>query len=63
MKNIYDIMVCPKCGSDNTYQYDVDEINFDVDNTGHYKIFCQCQDCGATFVKNIYFKYEITEVV
>ena len=63
MKNIYDIMVCPKCGSGNTYQYDTDETDFDFDNTGHYRFFCRCQDCETTFVKNMYFKYEITEVV
>ncbi len=61
MKNIYDIMVCPKCGSDNVYQYDHDEIDFDIDNTGHYKFFCRCKDCETDFVKNMYFKYEITE--
>lgn len=63
MKNIYDIMVCPECDSDNTYQYDDDEIEFSDDNTGHYRFFCKCQDCGTRFVKNMYFKYEVKEVV
>ncbi len=63
MKNIYDIMICPECGSDNTYQYDLDGVEFYLDNTGYYKFFCQCQDCKTSFVKRMRFKYEITEAI
>ena len=41
-KTIYD-SICPKCGSDNWYQYDTDEIEFSFDGTGHYYIDCHCK--------------------
>ena len=36
-KTIYN-STCPKCGSDDWYQYDTDEVEFSFDGTGHYYI-------------------------
>jgi len=58
-KNIYDIMICPKCKSDNVSQYDVDEIDFDIDNTGHYYFNCYCCDCQNHFRLYMKFQYKI----
>lgn len=60
MKNVYDIIVCPKCGSGNTYKYDVDKDEFN--NIRHYKFFCKCQNCKTTFVKNMYVR-KITDII
>ena len=29
-------IVCPKCKSENWYEWSTDEISFDLDGTGHY---------------------------
>lgn len=60
-KSIIDVMICPDCNSDNCYSFDVDEIDFDTDNTGHYNIDCRCKDCGKIFRIYTKFKYTITD--
>lgn len=56
---IGDIMYCPKCDSDDTYEYDTDEIEFSYDGTGHYFVDCTCNNCKHTFRRYIHFKYQI----
>jgi RNase P subunit RPR2 len=51
--------VCPKCGSTNTYQYDVDECEFDCDGIGHYDVDIHCKDCGKDSRVYYKFKYEL----
>lgn len=60
MKTITDIMICPKCGSDNTYEYSVDEIEFCADGTGHYYSYCSCKDCDHNFKMCMEFDYSVT---
>lgn len=57
---ILDALDCPECGSDNTYEYNTDEIEFSYDGTGHYYVDCQCKDCKNSFRRYIHFKYQIT---
>lgn len=57
---IDEVMDCPNCGSDNTYSYSTDEIEFCNDGTGHYYIDCECKDCNQGFRRYIHFKYQIT---
>jgi hypothetical protein len=60
MKTIADIMNCPKCGSENTYEYSTDEIEFCYDGTGHYYVDCACADCKHKWRLRMYFKYDVT---
>jgi hypothetical protein len=53
-KTIADI-VCPKCKSDNWYQYDTDECNFRCDGTGHYRFDIHCKNCKE--YSRIFFKF------
>lgn len=59
-KTIYD-STCPRCGSDNWYCYNTDEIEFSVDGTGHYNIDCHCSNCNNEWRQYYKFKYAITE--
>ncbi len=58
---ISDVMICPECKSDNTYEYDTDEIEFNWDGTGHYCVYCQCKECGKRFKLCMNFNYLVTE--
>lgn len=61
-KSVDDVMICPKCGSNNCYSYNTDEIELDYDNTGHYFVDCCCKDCKNNFRLYTRFKYELTDV-
>lgn len=52
--------VCPKCG-DECYPYDIDEIDFSFDGTGHYYVYCYCKNCDKNFKRYYEFKYEVTK--
>lgn len=60
-KDIYDVMICPDCDSDDCYTYDTDEIEFDVGGDGHYYVDCHCRNCENTFRLYIKFKYSVTD--
>lgn len=60
MTTIDEVMICPKCNSNNTSEYSIDEIEFNSDGTGHYYVDCSCQDCGNHFRLYTNFKYDIT---
>lgn len=57
---IDDIRICPKCKSDNTYEYNTDEIEFDHTGNGHYYVDCHCQNCGHNFRLYMNFEYKVT---
>ncbi len=59
-KDIYDVMICPRCGESNCYEYSTDEISFDIDE-GQYIVDCHCQDCNHNFRLYMKFKYSVTE--
>lgn len=59
--NFYDVMVCPNCDSSNCYEYATDEIEFDIDGTGHYYVDCHCSECGRDFRLYTEFEYSITK--
>lgn len=61
MKTIDDVMICPKCGSDNCYLYNEDEVEFSYDGTGHYNIDCRCEECNNYFRLYTKFKYEVID--
>ena len=58
-KTIANKMTCPKCGSDNTYEYSTDEVMFDYDGTGHYMFYCSCKDCKHNWKAKMEFTYEV----
>lgn len=58
-KTFDDVIICPKCGGEDTYSYDTDELEFGYDGTGHYYADCACKACGNHFHLYTYFKYEI----
>lgn len=63
MKNnrtITDI-VCPKCKSENWYEFSTDDISFEADGTGYYRFDIHCKDCGANSRVGFAFEYNITE--
>lgn len=60
-KSVDDVMICPKCGSNNCFEYSTDEIEFSYDNTGHYFVNCRCKDCDKGFILYTRFKYELTD--
>lgn len=51
---------CPNCGEHTAYVIATDEIEFNIDGTGHYFIDCACDHCDEAFRKYYYFKYEVT---
>jgi transposase-like protein len=53
-------IVCPKCKSENWYQYGTDEQEFCVDGTGHYRFDIHCSDCGKDSQVSFEFEYHIT---
>lgn len=53
-------IVCPKCKSENWYQYDTDEQEFCADGTGHYRFNIHCDDCGENSRVRFEFEYHIT---
>ena len=59
-KTIYD-STCPKCGSDDWYHYNTDEIEFSYDGTGHYYIDCHCNNCNNGWRQYYKFKYIVTD--
>ena len=61
-KTIDDVMICPKCKSDNTYGYSTDEIEFEGNGEGHYDVDCCCINCDTRFRLCMSFKYTVTDV-
>lgn len=59
-KTIEDIMVCPKCGSNDCYEFGVDEVDFNSTNP-HYSIDCHCKNCNIDFRLRMTFSYQIKE--
>ena len=57
-KDITDYMICPNCGSEDSYLYDTDEVDFGYDNIGHYYFYCHCKNCGNDWKSTMNFKYE-----
>lgn len=60
-KTIDEVMICPKCNSDNVNQCNIDEVEFDIDGTGHYFVDCKCATCSNIFRLYTRFKYTITD--
>jgi hypothetical protein len=58
-KSIDDAMICPYCGSEDCYEYNSDEIAFDVDCTGHYYVDCHCNKCNDDFRLYAEFEYSV----
>lgn len=58
---IYDYMICPKCGSDQCYDFSIDAIDFKIDGTGYYGVDCHCKNCNKDFRFSVNFEYKITE--
>lgn len=56
-----DVMICPKCKSDNVSSYSTDEIEFSYTGTGHYYIDCHCNKCNNRFRLYTEFAYAITK--
>lgn len=59
-KSLEDIIKCPQCGSEECYQFDVDEIEFASD-LSHSVLYYHCQDCDKSFRVFFKFRYEITD--
>ena len=57
-KTIADV-ICPKCKSENWYQYSTDEIDFCEDGTGHYRFDIHCNDCGKESRVSFDFEYQV----
>lgn len=53
-------IVCPKCKSENWYQYDSDEYDFCADGAGHYRFDIHCNHCGKNSRVSFKFEYHIT---
>ena len=51
---------CKHCGSERTYQFNVDEAELSYDGTGHYYADYRCSSCGKTFRIYFDFEYKIT---
>lgn len=58
--NIDDIMICPKCKSDNCYVYDMSNTSFEFDY-GRSEAHCECDNCGNSFKIKFAFTYDIYE--
>lgn len=58
-KTMYDVMVCPKCNSEDVYAHSTDEIDFEDDGNGHYFVDCRCRECESGFRLYTFFKYEV----
>lgn len=56
---VADVMECRYCGSEDTYEYNTDEVEFGYNGTGHYYADCHCNDCGRDFRRYINFKYTV----
>lgn len=54
-------IVCPKCKSENWYEWNTNEIAFDLDGTGHYDFLIHCNNCGKDNRIHIDFEYNITK--
>lgn len=52
-------VLCPKCGCDHTYMFNIDEYSTDVLDlvTG-----IDCQECGKTFPANDYFNRQSKDI-
>ena len=61
MRKTIDEFICPKCGSNDCYSYETDEIDFSSDGTGDYYVYCHCRNCDRGFKQCYEFKYEITK--
>ena len=53
--------ICPKCKSNNCTSYNIDEVDFCEDGTGHVYFDCTCLTCYHAFRQCYNFKYTITE--
>lgn len=51
---------CPYCGSNATYIYGVEWIDFMRDGTGNYSPNVHCNDCNRNFQMWYNFKYKMT---
>lgn len=58
MKDIYDVMICPYCKSDNTYVYSNEETVFGL-GEGTYVAHCHCADCEKDFGLKMEFSYNV----
>ena len=56
-------IVCPKCKSENWYEWSTDEIGFEFDGTGHYRFLIHREDCKQDSVITMNFEYKITDWV
>ena len=54
-------IVCTKCGSIHTTIIGTDEIEFELDGTGHYFADVACYDCNKSFRMYYNFEYKITK--
>ena len=61
LKTLDDVMICPCCQSQNCYEYNTDEIEFNENGNGHYYVDCYCVDCKKNFRLCVNFDYFITQ--
>lgn len=59
MKSIEDYLICPNCGAD-MKEYSTDELDFSIDNKGHYIFDCWCPTCGIEKRVHMNFQYVVT---
>lgn len=61
MKDIYDVMICPICGSSDCEENCSDETEFGANGDGHYDVDCHCKNCDKYFRLYMEFKYSVTK--
>lgn len=57
--SLYDVMICPNCGSNNCYEYEPHIIEFGANGNGHYSMHCTCNECLHNFRLYTEFEYSI----
>ena len=57
-QDIYDVMICPYCKSDNTYVYSHSEVVFGL-GEGTYIARCHCAACEKDFTLKMEFSYNV----
>lgn len=59
-KSLYDVLQCPRCGSEECYTYNIDDIEFEHTGEGHYYVDCHCKECDNGFRLYMQFTYNVT---
>lgn len=59
---INDLMICPKCGSDEWDSIDETVFSNDKDKHGFYNANCTCRNCCCKFKIRALFKYTLLDI-